>query len=247
MKRLFHRGIKFWETEGSLRIFFISILILNFVLIPLSSSHESGTFVARSFYLFLIISGSYALVKSRVFTYIIIVFSFAAFVVWFFNYGKSGLWLNVLDGVLQVVFYLIFLFLILIKVFRGGVYSVQRVEGAITGYLLIGNLFATLYYTFNQILGPNTFFITGGEHITNFTYFSFTTLTTLGYGDIIPLHPIARSISNLEAVIGQLYPTVLIARLLSLENLKGFAMFKGLKRTEKEEKDAASDNSKLHP
>lgn len=220
MKKLFHKGIKFWESEISLRIFFFTIIILNFVLTPLSSSHESGTFIARSFYLFLIISGSYALIKSRVITFIIISFSILAFIVWFLSFGNNIIWLSILDGFLQVVFYFLFLFLILIKVFKGGVFSTQRLEGAMTGYLLIGNLFATLYYTINLILGPNTFHIPGGEHIANFTYFSFTTLTTLGYGDIVPVHSIVRSMSNLEAVIGQLYPAVLIARILSLENLK---------------------------
>ena len=45
-------------------------------------------------------------------------------------------------------------------------------------------------------------------------YFSFTTLTTLGYGDIIPVSPLAKMLTNLEAIIGQLYPSVLIAILV---------------------------------
>ena len=47
-------------------------------------------------------------------------------------------------------------------------------------------------------------------------YFSFTTLTTTGYGDIAPVHPVARGLCNLEAVIGQ-YPATLLARLVTLE------------------------------
>jgi hypothetical protein len=43
------------------------------------------------------------------------------------------------------------------------------------------------------------------------------TLTTTGYGDIVPLHPYARSLANIEAVIGQLYPATLVARLVTLE------------------------------
>ncbi|MEM7717215.1 MAG: potassium channel family protein [Cyanobacteria bacterium P01_A01_bin.68] len=45
-------------------------------------------------------------------------------------------------------------------------------------------------------------------------YFSFTTLTTLGYGDIIPVSPLAKMLTNLEAIIGQLYPAILIAILV---------------------------------
>jgi hypothetical protein len=48
-------------------------------------------------------------------------------------------------------------------------------------------------------------------------YFSFSTLTTVGYGDVTPVHPLARSVANFESVIGQLYPATLLARLVSLE------------------------------
>jgi hypothetical protein len=48
-------------------------------------------------------------------------------------------------------------------------------------------------------------------------YFSFVTLTTIGYGDITPIHPFARSLANLEGIFGQLYPATLLARLITLE------------------------------
>ena len=48
-------------------------------------------------------------------------------------------------------------------------------------------------------------------------YFSFVTLTSTGYGDIVPLHPFARGLANVEAIIGQLYPATLLARLVTLE------------------------------
>ena len=48
-------------------------------------------------------------------------------------------------------------------------------------------------------------------------YFSFSTLTTAGFGDIAPLNPMARNMANLESIIGQLYPATLLARLVSLE------------------------------
>ena len=54
----------------------------------------------------------------------------------------------------------------------------------------------------------------------------FVTLTSTGYGDIVPLHPVARSLATLEAVIGQLFPATLLARLVSLE-LEGRRPFEG--------------------
>ncbi len=49
------------------------------------------------------------------------------------------------------------------------------------------------------------------------TYYSFVTLTTVGYGDITPVHPLARAVAVLEALTGQLYLAIMLARLVSLE------------------------------
>jgi hypothetical protein len=48
-------------------------------------------------------------------------------------------------------------------------------------------------------------------------YFSFVTLTTTGFGDIVPVHPLVRTLANVEAIIGQLYPATLLAGLITLE------------------------------
>jgi hypothetical protein len=55
------------------------------------------------------------------------------------------------------------------------------------------------------------------ESIAAIFYLSFVTLTTTGYGDIVPVHPLARSLCNIEAIVGQLYPATLLARLVTLE------------------------------
>jgi ion channel len=49
------------------------------------------------------------------------------------------------------------------------------------------------------------------------TYFSLSALTPTGFGDIVPMHPFARSLANLEAIIGQLYPATLLARIVTPE------------------------------
>jgi alkanesulfonate monooxygenase SsuD/methylene tetrahydromethanopterin reductase-like flavin-dependent oxidoreductase (luciferase family) len=100
-------------------------------------------------------------------------------------------------------------------VFGPGRITYHRIVGAIMLYLTIGLVFVALY-TLVGAYSPNAF---SGTTITahvslpsDLVYFSFTTLTTLGYGDIMPVHPIARSLSNVEAIIGQVYPATLLAR-----------------------------------
>ena len=82
---------------------------------------------------------------------------------------------------------------------------------------LFGILALSVPNAFKGIEAPKGQFVIAG----NLIYFSFVTLTTIGYGDIIPLHPYARGLANLEAVIGQLYPATLLARLVTLEISSG--------------------------
>jgi len=57
----------------------------------------------------------------------------------------------------------------------------------------------------------------GPKEVASMLYFSLTTLTTTGYGDIVAVDPFARSLANLEAVIGQFYLAITVARLVTLE------------------------------
>jgi hypothetical protein len=106
-------------------------------------------------------------------------------------------------------------------VFGPGQVTLHRVQGAVVLYLNFA-IFFFLIYRLLYTLTPQAFTGLPPGHVEQgagaaLLYFSFTTLTTAGYGDITPLHPMARNIANLEAVIGQLYPATLLARLVSLE------------------------------
>lgn len=106
-------------------------------------------------------------------------------------------------------------------VFGGGRVTLHRVQGAVVLYMNYALFFFVLYRLLDVLL-PNAFTglpPSGEQHGSGaaLLYFSFTTLTTAGYGDITPVHPLVRSLANLESVIGQLYPATLLARLVSLE------------------------------
>jgi hypothetical protein len=105
-------------------------------------------------------------------------------------------------------------------VFGPGRVNYHRVVGAILLYLLIALIFATLF-AFAGLLLADAFsglaMVDTPALASNLVYFSFVTLTSTGYGDIVPVHPIARSLCNVETIIGQLYPATLLARLVTLE------------------------------
>jgi hypothetical protein len=110
---------------------------------------------------------------------------------------------------------------ILRQTFAAGRITFRRIEGAIAAYLLIGLVFACLYDVLHG-LDPAAFLHQGEpvqllEQVGSYLFFSFVTLTTTGYGDIVPVHPVARSLAILEALTGQLYLAILLARLVSLQ------------------------------
>jgi hypothetical protein len=106
-------------------------------------------------------------------------------------------------------------------VFASGKVTFHRIVGAVLLYLVIGTVFTALF-TFVAMVATNAFAGLGPlrDNLTvaaNLIYFSFVTLSSVGYGDIAPLHPVARGLANVEAIIGQLYPATLLARLVTLE------------------------------
>jgi hypothetical protein len=83
--------------------------------------------------------------------------------------------------------------------------TLQAIFGVVSIYLLLGMLFAFCYAAIAAI-GQGSFFAGGQiESIQNFVYFSFVTLTTVGYGDLTAAHQVARTFAIVEALLGQLY------------------------------------------
>ena len=98
--------------------------------------------------------------------------------------------------------------------------SGDTLRGAVCVYVLLGVTWAVAY-RFVSYLEPGAFAIAGhfvdqGRSLALHIYFSFVTLTTLGYGDISPISPMARTLAWLEAAVGQVYVAITIARLVSM-------------------------------
>ena len=118
-----------------------------------------------------------------------------------------------------LAFCLLFSWIALKDVLFGGRIDVNRLMGAVSIYLLLGIIWALLYL-FVHIIVPGSFSLdetTGHvEELEQLIYYSFVTLTTLGYGDVSPGLPVARTFAYLEAAFGQLYLTILVAALVGM-------------------------------
>jgi len=114
--------------------------------------------------------------------------------------------------------------LILIDILRSKMVTIDIIAAGISVYLFFGNICGFIYAVIGRV-DPDAFTIPEstasylGDNLGDLSsamYFSFVTLTTLGYGDITPINDFARSLAFLEAAMGQIYLTVLIASLVGV-------------------------------
>jgi hypothetical protein len=129
--------------------------------------------------------------------------------------------LLLVNNVLAAIFFTFTACLLLADVLRKGAVTADKIYGALCVYLVIGLTWGFMFLTLEG-LQPGSFQfgqarLSGMEKDpATLVYFSFVTLSTVGYGDITPLSPPARSFAFMEAIIGQIYLAVLVARLVGL-------------------------------
>jgi len=206
----------FRKNWQSFKFLLIVLMIYIFVLSPFANGGLLGRLSFILFYLVFLSCGINLLNKkgrTGIFLTFIIFPFLILFADIFFNLPRL-----VLGADLFIIIYCSWLgFVILKRTFLKGHINVHRIEGAIIVYLLTALIFALLYHFIFLLQGQSAFKGLSNYERSEFMYFSLTTLTTVGYGDITPVNQFARSLANLEALNGQLYPAILIARLVSLE------------------------------
>jgi len=198
----------------------VLLVIMLFVAAPLQAS---GIIVFQAFELvfaLVLIAGAFVMSGSRIATAAMLASLLMATVGAIFRIrSPSALDINLFAGS-WLVMGITMSWVVTGAVFAPGRITYHRVMGAVLLYLTIAVIFVPLYAfigstipkAFNGIAMQDT-----PALASNLIYFSFVTLTTTGYGDVFPVHPIARSLCNVEAIIGQLYPATLLARLVTLE------------------------------
>jgi len=199
------------------------LVIITFVLYPLGAIGVVGDAMLEMVFSLLLITGVMAVTRNRTAT-VVICFIAATTILsgWLSLFYPSPL-LVALRCIFLTLSLALLIVILLIDVFREGPIDFHRIQGAIAGYLLVGILWAHSYRLV-ALLEPSALVLgthpISGSNIAlmhKFIYFSFTTLTTIGLSEITPINPLVRSLVIVEALIGQLYPAILLARLVSME------------------------------
>jgi voltage-gated potassium channel Kch len=213
--------VRYWSADPGLSALLLALVVTIFVLRPLVGLSGAGRVLIEVWFAFVLLAGVWTVWGHRRQAIVLTVVIVIAELVRWLHTQMPAAGLAPWEALSGAVAFGILVFLVLNRVFRAGPITVQRIEGAVAVYLLFGLVWAEVYQ-FVELLNPGAFQIPSGaagasDRFSSLLYFSFITLTTLGYGDIVPVHPVARSLAMLEALTGQLYPAILIARLVSME------------------------------
>jgi hypothetical protein len=210
----------FWSHDRGLSIF-LGFLVLMTIFVPMFRQSRPERVALDLTFALMLVSGAIATIGQAIIMYLIIgltILEFTADLIVEFN---SSLIQWDWDTALKVLGMAILVIMTLKQTFRPGPVSVHRVMGGIAAYLLIGLTWAFGYRLLLEKIPDAIHFQSsiGGSPTgepSRLIYFSFATLTTVTYGDAYPVHRIARSLATAEALIGQLYPAILIATLVGM-------------------------------
>ena len=218
MSKLHHFRNK--NNDWLLTLLTVVLALMIFVFAPLQAA---GFFLFQTFAiagLLVIIGGALMISGHPIGVGLLTIAFIANFAVFFFRlYYPWPYNLHLLAGAWLVIA-LTLAIMVALAVFAAGRITYHRIVGAVLLYLLFAVIFATLF-AFVGLSIPDAFkgiaFEDDSALASALFYLSFVSLTSTGYGDILPVHPLARSLCNLEMIVGQLYPATILARLVTLE------------------------------
>src|SRR5579864_2535303 len=210
----------FWVEDWGLSSF-LALLVIIIIFVPMIRLSRPGRIGLDLVFAFMLFSGAVATIRQKILMYLVVgltVLEFAADLLVEFNSSLGHLGF---DTALKVSGLAILVVMTLRHTFRPGRVSVHRVMGGVAAYLLIGLTWAFGYKVLMDERPEAIHFqstIAGREtgEPSHLIQFSFSTLTSVSYGDAYPVHRIARSLATAEALIGQLYPSILIAALVGM-------------------------------
>lgn len=207
-----------WQSQANLSFFLILQVVISFLLPSLGFAKDDLRVYADLGFSVMLISGvALAWGRPKLFWFAAPIGLLGLIFRWL-NWWQGTLRSSLLSNWATIFAALAIIVVLLAQVFRSGRVTHVRIQGAIAAYLLLGAIWANAYHI-TEMVHPGSFALPNGEMLSaiDWVYFSFVTLTTVGYGDITPVLPIARTLAVGEALTGQLYLAVMIARLVAME------------------------------
>ena len=211
----------FWLQDESLSVLLGAVILVVFIAHPLAGIGVVERPVLTAMGLLLLLSGVLVLSTRAYLAKLGIAIGSLTFMI----DVASDIWprteILVAHALATIVFLSLLEGVLAVRVMREGPVNRHRIQGSILLYMILGLIWSQAYQCIG-LLHPDAFtqatpFQGIEDMVLKLNYFSFVTLTTVGYGDITAVHPFARSLATLEALTGQLFPAILIARLVAMQ------------------------------
>ena len=208
-------------------LFLLISLLFIFIVSPFVVPYYYGPTILNIVAAIVLLSATYAVSARRLFLIIGLGLSTVSIILTFWLAAVPTHWVVIVAHSSIVLVISFFAVAILGYVLRSGKVTADKIYGAICVYLLFGYAFAFIYSVIEELqpgsvtsltsIGPRDLV----SRVMQMRYFSFVTLATVGYGDIVPHTPMARTVALLEAMLGQFYLVALIGRLVGLHIVHG--------------------------
>ena len=222
-KKFLKQKVGFYQEN---RFLFMLLMMFGFMLFhPLISSFINIRFLVRLSLSFVFLSGIFAVSEKKHQPIIASLLALPIFTLMWTSYFVDIGGFELLQNFLSMLFMLYMVILFLGYIFRQDEITREVISGALAIYLLWG-LMWTHGYSLLGHLQPGSFSYPdtlAKLDFASFNYFSFVTMTTLGYGDISPVSPPARAMAITHAITGQVYLAVLVARLVGINIAQNMA------------------------
>jgi hypothetical protein len=200
------------------RCFFLFVVLLGLIGVSPFIEGTRGTYLLAGFNAFVVLAAAAALGRTALSFLLVFVLIGGALGLRFaaLEHGREALFNWAL--MLHALVYVAVLFLLLRYVFGPEVMDGDRLWGAASAYLMIGILWCFIY-ALVELEHQQTFLVRGARgnlELIELLYFSFSTLTTIGFGDIVPLSRGAQAAAIFEGIVGTLFLAILIAKLVGV-------------------------------
>jgi hypothetical protein len=217
-----HFRIPFTRIHIGRFLFLLISMVLMFALRPFLESFVRISYLMDIFFIVIFLSAVYAISQKRSTFIIALVMALLIEILIWLGHLTDISSLRTIGNFLAILFIGYTATVILSYLFTEDKITSDVIMGAICVYFLIGLAWAFIFFTL-ELFQPGSFQMPQGQGIdlSHFSYYSYVTLTTLGYGDITPISTQARSLALLEAIMGQLYLAILVARLVGIHIAQG--------------------------
>ena len=202
-----------------------------FALLPLAQYSPIWGWCIKGTFIAINVLSVYAVAEKKIHFIIAILLAIPSIAIQGIDSLDNSLLAQSLRYIFSIALYGYVSFLLLRNIFKSSVINNNIIYEAICVYMLIGIIWGS-GFTVLEIVTPGSIsglplaqpnlsvYEIAGFHIQSLFYYSYITLTTLGYGNIAPVSPAANALAASEAIVGQLYITILIARLVGLHVLQ---------------------------